>query len=161
MDTPIETFAAVRSADEMALWVSLLLGLAAIVATVLLLRRKSGDSRQRNLTVLLAMLAFFGAMISLSTAFFSAWSMKKTGPVHLYDNAIETPYGRVALDGIGRVYMQEEGRGSLIGGKASGKRIKLLMIEEVGGKMHVLSEENYDINRIVGRLKEAQERKKE
>lgn len=154
MNDPIFTIQADQSTDQLSLLLALIIAGGALLATVVLLRRKTTrDNRTR--TLLLAMLFFFAFLIASSTAFFSWLSARRTGPVMIYAEAIETPYGRVSFDNIRNASIEEEKERSLINQNIIKKTTRLLVIEEKNGKAHVLSEQNYPIQQILGELKAA------
>lgn len=139
------------------LYLALVLAVVGLAGLVMRLRRKaSGEAHTRNMLV--AMLFFFLTTISAGTALFSWFSMRRIGPVTLYADAIETPYGKVAFRDIRKAEIVADQPVRLIPTANDSKTVKLLVIEESSGKAHVLSEKNYDIQRIFGALKEAQRR---
>ncbi len=111
--------------------------------------------------MLLALLVFFALIIAATTAFFSFWSMQKIGPVQVFETQIETPYGTVAYEDISRAYIELNGKQSLVNPGANISSVRMLFIEEVDGKMHVMSERNYDIDEILNKMKSLVNPKKE
>lgn len=152
-----EIFQPTHQEDQLVLYISIILAIVGIAGLVFTLRKKAtGDARNRNM--LLAMLLFFLATISTGTAFFSWLSMRKTGPVTITADAIETPYGKAAFTDIRNAEIIADQPVRLIPSANSRGTVKLLIIEEESGKAHVMSEENYDIQRIFGTLREAMKR---
>lgn len=154
MEQTIATFQADNSGDQTILLIALLTALFALAGMILLLRRKNGGL-DRNRTLLLAMLAFFAFIIALGTAFFSWWSARKTGPVTVFTDAIETPYGRAGFADIQNAYLKKESQSSLINPKLVTGSVRLLIIEEKDGHAHVLSEQNYPVEQVMTALKDA------
>ena len=151
-----EVFQPTHQEDQLVLYTAIILAIAGIAGLVFTLRKKaSGDARNRNMLV--AMLLFFLATISTGTAFFSWLSMRKTGPVTITADAIETPYGKAAFTSIRKAEIITDQPVRLIPSNNNSGAVKLLIIEEESGKAHVMSEENYDIQRIFGALREAME----
>lgn len=154
MDPTITVFQPDNTADQWTLWIALCVALAGLAGMILLLRRPAAGIPRRY-GLLGAMLLFFVFLIASATAFFSFWSARKTGPVRLYADAIETPYGRAAFADIRNAYIEEEKEKSFINPNIVTGSVKLLIIEEYDGKAHVLSEEHYPLPRIMDSLREA------
>ena len=152
MGEAIYTFEPNLSDTTSSLWLGLLAAVAGIGGCVFLLR-KATTGKNRNYYLLGAMLLVFVFMIGLSTAFFSWWTQHKIGPVIIYTNAITTPYGTVKFARIDNAYIEEQRQPSLVNPSLTRSRYKLLIIEEIDGKTHALSEENYDLNLILQRLR--------
>lgn len=138
----------------MVFYLALIVAVAGGIGLFLTLRKKAtGEAHTRNMLV--AMLLFFVTMISAGTAVFSALTMRKIGPVTITADAIETPYGRAPFGNIRKAEIINDQPVTLFPSAANRRNVKLLVIEENTGKAHVLSEENYDIQRIFGTLQEA------
>ncbi|MCB0649999.1 MAG: hypothetical protein KDC85_01840 [Saprospiraceae bacterium] len=152
MGDPLYTFLPTHSSDQMTFWGSFIIVLIAAAALFYLLRKKSaGDAYRRQM--LLAMLVFFAMIMSAVTAFFSFWSLRKTGPVYVYEQSITTPYGNAEFKNINKAYIDLNKQQSLLNPGTSTKSVRMLFLEESHGKIHVLSEENYDIDQIFMRMK--------
>jgi hypothetical protein len=153
MNEALYTFLPSQSSDQMAVWGSLIIVVGCAIALFFLLKKKSsGDAYRRQM--LLAMLVFFGLIIAATTGFFSFWSMQKTGPVYIFETGISTPYGLTDFKNISRAYIEMNGQQSMISPGSSTQGVRMLFLEETGGKMHVLSEENYKIDEILNRMRE-------
>lgn len=151
METVLHTFQPEHTENQMGLWLGLLIGALALAGMLRLLKHKSGEQNRRLLG---AMLLFFACTISVGTAFFSWLTMRKIGPVSLYRDAITTPYGKLDFDKIRSIYIKEEREKTLLKPDGSGKSTRLLVLESKDGKVHVLSDQNYNIQAILGTLKE-------
>ncbi len=151
MENALHTFQAQHAENQFGLWLGLLAAAFSLAGMLLLLRRKSGDQNRRLLG---AMLLFFVSTISAGTAFFSWLTMKKVGPVSIYSTAITTPYGNLPFDKIRTIYIKEEKEKSLLKPEGSSVGIRLLILESKEGRVHVMSEKNYDIQAILRTLKE-------
>lgn len=158
MEIALHTFHPEHTENQLSLWIGLIAGVLALAGMLILLKSKSGDQNRRLLG---AMLLFFVCTISAGTAFFSWLTMRKIGPVNLYAEAITTPYGKLSFDKIRSIYIKEEQEKSLLKPEGSGKSIRLLVMESKDGKVHVLSDQNYNIQAILGALKEAIDASKE
>lgn len=153
MNEPLYTFDPTHAQDELTLYLSLFIGLLALVVAILLLRRRSAPE-QRNRRLLGAMLAFFIFLIAAGTAFFSGLFMRKIGPVHMYESKMETSYGEVAYPDIRNAYIHVDKQPSMINPNITRRSTRMLVIEEKDGRTHVLPEENYPIEQILGRMRE-------
>ncbi|KAA3633923.1 MAG: hypothetical protein DWQ02_12325 [Bacteroidetes bacterium] len=152
MEEALHTFLPTNTSDNFSFWGSLIVVLLSGVALYFLFKRKStGDAYRRQMMV--AMLVFFALIIAATTAFFSFWSIKKISPVTLYEDRIETSYGAAQYDEILRAYIEMNGKRSLVSPGTTINNVRMLFIEETDGRMHVLSEENYDIDQILNKMR--------
>lgn len=160
MEQIIQTFQPTATSDQSSFWAGIMVAILALAGMVFLLLRpaKQGD---RNRRLLVAMLSFFVFLIAASTAFFSWWSMEKTGPVHFYAAGIQTPYGKVKFQEIRNAYIHQDKEKSLVNPNVVTRATNILVIEEISGKTHALSEAQYPISQILGRLKNELKGKKE
>ena len=158
MNEVLYTFLPTHSEDKFTLGISLGITLISLVGLIYLLKKKSsGDAYRRQMMV--AMLVFFALIISAGMAFFSFWSMQKVGDVLVYENSIQTPYGKVDFRSISRAYIEMNTQKPVISGGHSGRSTRMLFIEESSGKMHVLSEDNYKIDKILGKMRDLTNKK--
>jgi len=157
METALHTFQPQHTENELGLWIGLIVGAFALAGMLWLLKKKTGDQNRRLLG---AMLLFFVGTISVGTAFFSWLTMRKIGPVSLYADAITTPYGKLPFNKINNIYIKEEKEKSLLQPQGNNKSIRLLVLESKDGKVHVLSDQNYNIQAILGPLKETMDASK-
>lgn len=149
MDKLLYTFEPVKSGFNFTIWVALILMACAVAGMVFLLKKKSTEISY-NMRMLGAMLLFFVAIISASTAFFSFWASSRTTTVKIYKKSVETDRGRVTFKNLKGAYINAD-KGSSGGLMPSTKRdtTKLLIIEEKTGRTHVLSSYNYNVMKIV------------
>lgn len=105
---------------------------------------------------LLSMGLFFTFLIAITTAFFSWWATQRILPVTIDEQYIETAFGKVSWDKIQRIYVHEDQQIAPFSGREVGKVTKILMIIEVDGKTHALSEDNYDLNAMGKAIKQFQ-----
>ncbi len=157
MEQPLYTFQPNTTEDALSLGIALVIALAG-AAGLYFISRKKVEHDQRTRHHLLQMLVFFATIIAAGTALFSFLSMRKTGEVVLYPTHLVTPYGEVAFTDIRKAEIIDNKTPSMIDPNRSRRVVRMLVIEEVSGKAHVMSEKNYDINAIMGRLKEAVEK---
>lgn len=153
MNQVIYTFDPTHQQDQTTFLLALFFALGALAAMFFLLRKPAADGN-RNRRLLGAMLLFFVFLIAGSTAFFSRLFMQKLGPVTLYENAIETPYGIVDYPNIRNAYIHIDKQPSMINPSITRKSTRMLLIETKDGSAHVLPEANYPIQEILGKMKE-------
>ena len=156
MTEALYTFQPDLSDSYSTLITGLVIGLGGLAGALYLLK-VPGSRENRTFRQLGAMLLFFGFLIGAGMSLFSWWTTRKLSPVVLYPDAIETPFGRAEFDQIENAYIKEELQKSFIKPSIPTGSYKVLIIEEIGGKAHALSEENYDLPEIMAKLKEAVE----
>ncbi len=157
MGEALYTFEPDLSDTTMTLWLSLFVAIAALGGAVALYRSKSAAS-DRNYRMLGAMLLFFVFLIATATAVFSFWTTRKIDTVYIYENAVETPYGRVEFSNLKDAKIETQRQPSLINPSIARSSSKMLIIIEEDGKRHLLSEENYDIQNIMRKLREVEKK---
>ena len=153
MEGILYTYEPMHEQDQATFWIALVLACVALGSMVWLLKGKALISN-RNYRLLTTMLLFFVFLIAGSTAFFSQLFMYKVGPVNITESSITTPYGKVAFEDILNASIQVDKQPSIINPNITRKSTRLLIIEEKDGGTHVLPEENYPIQEILGRMKE-------
>lgn len=117
--------------------------------------KKGGSRENYNMRMLISMLLFFTFAISGSTAVLSSMKYKKTSPVSIYENGLETTYGSVEFKEIKNASIIADKSPSYVNPNQSTRITRLLIIEEKSGKTHVLSEEDYPIQDILRTMKNA------
>lgn len=153
MDEAIFTFLPEQGTDRITLWIALGAVLIASAGVWALLKQR-GSRETHNRRMLLAMLLFFAAIIAASTAFFTWQNMRRTGPFYIFADRIETSHGATPFSEIKKMHVELDQRRSLVNPGIVTGQTRLLVIEEKNGRVYVFSEENYDIDRILGSLKE-------
>lgn len=128
-------------------WITGALALVSGALTAYWLFGKS-KGRQPQLRQLASLLAFIAFLMTAGSAVFSAWAHSKLKPVTFYEKYFVTPYGRIAYTAVKQAEIRPDQQGGL------GGDINLLVIEEESGKIHVLSSENYPLERVLEKLKE-------
>jgi hypothetical protein len=91
---------------------------------------------------------FFVFLICISTAFFSWLTTTRVTTVTINENYIETNFGKVKWGNIQNIYVHDDKMVAPFSGQEVGKATKILMIVEMNGKTHALSELNYDIREM-------------
>ena len=154
MEEALYTFTPDNSASAQTAWFAAVIALGALAGMAAMLKKKA-QGRNHNLNMLAAMLLFFVLLISSGTAFFSWWKIQKSGPVAVYADAVETPYGRAAFSTVKDAYIHVDNQPSLISPGRNVRTTKMLVIEERSGKTHVMSEEDYPIKEMLPAIKSA------
>lgn len=149
MNEALYTYTADMS-DRWYLWGGIALALVAFyVAYYLLKKPAKGRTHTRN--AMLAMLFFFLGLLATGTAFFSGWNLRKQGSVNIYTDAIEVGAQRVPYQQVAKIFIKQDKSASPFTGQQA-ETINFLVIQERGGKVHALSEQQYPIGEIRGRL---------
>lgn len=131
-----------------------IIAIASIIGLVIYNRKQQKTSERkvssdaRRFQPLISLGLFFLFLICLTTAFFSWLTTQKITKVTITDTFIETPYGKTDWDNIQRIYIHEDQKVAPFSGRSVGEKTKILMIIEIEGKTHALSELNYDLNEI-------------
>ena len=154
MEDVLYTFAPDNGPAAQTAWIAAAIALGALAGMASMLKKKA-EGRQRNQNMLAAMLLFFVALIGGGAAFFSWLKIRKTSPVAIYEDAVETPYGKAAFNTIKDAYIYADKQSSFIDPSRSVRTTKMLVIEEKSGKTHVMAEGDYPINEILPALKSA------
>ena len=148
MEDLIAVFEPERSGNNQLAIICLLLAVLAL-AYLIYNQRRVTKPENRNLKQLMSLLAAFVILIALGTAVFSYLAGQKFVPVKVFSKHIETSYGKSDLEDIQQLYIHNDQKLSPVSGKLEGDSTRLLMIVELKGKTHVLSEENYDIDSLM------------
>ena len=148
MEQPIAVFEPIRSGNYSIVFISLFFVLIAAAFFIYNLKKKASP-KHKNYNQLFSLLAFFVIIIASSTAFFSFWAAQKFTEVKVYSKSIETGFGTADFDNIQRIYIHNDQQKSPLTAAPEGGIIRILVIEEVDRKTHVLSEENYQIDSLM------------
>lgn len=152
-DDQIYVFTAEHASEWSSFSIALALALAGLAVMVYFLKNSS-DYKTKNRNLLIAMLAFFTFMIAGGTAFFSWLSIQKISDVVIDASTVETGYGKSELRQISRIYFHDDVSRSPINPAIQKKSTRFLIIEEIKGKTHALSEEHFKISEIYAKLSE-------
>lgn len=152
MDTPLYVFEANASKETTTL-------IIAIVATLLAagflyyLKKRPTNYERRHYRQLGQMLSGFVLIISLGSIFGGIFNLQRLKSVKIYENAVETGYGKVSFDDLRYVYLQETGATSFLAPTIRIDTVYLAYFEEKNGKSYVLSNQHYDVRSIVQTLR--------
>ncbi|MCO6493379.1 MAG: hypothetical protein J5I98_33470 [Phaeodactylibacter sp.] len=152
MEEALFTFSPHNTATAQAAWVSGAAALGALAGMAAMLGKKA-QGRRRHQNTLVAMLLFFAFLISGSAAFFSWWKIRKTGPVVIYADAVETPFGKAPFEAIKDAYIHADSQPSVVNPGRAVRTTRIMVIEERNGKAHAMSEEDYPIEEMLPALR--------
>lgn len=113
-------------------------------------------SLKKHKQLLLIFSGFIG-VISLGVSIFCYINQTKLPTVELFENGITTPQGQVSFDQIRKIELKEIKEHSKYPIEKNGQMIvidtvHLILIEEYSGKAHVMSEANYQLEPMFGKL---------
>lgn len=148
----IVSFEAMDTGSDLLWWSALVVAVLGFLATFLILYFRL--IKDYNYRLLMAMLLFFVAMIAGGTAFYTHLTTGKLGPVHFYEQGLRTPYGPVRYVDIRDAYLEADQERALINPSQVKRSTRILLIEERGGKVHLLSAFNYPVEEIFRVLKQ-------
>ena len=159
MEEQVITFAADNTGLDNTIIIALLFALAGI-GTMLYFLKKAKEGKNLNQNYLIAMLAFFVFTIAGGTAFFSWFTTSyKIIDVVVTEDKITTGEGQSYIKDITKIYFHNDVQRSLINPALQKGSTQFLIIQEVEGKTHALSAENYDVQQIYGLLKKRMNKK--
>ncbi|MBR9920949.1 MAG: NRT1/PTR family MFS transporter [Bacteroidetes bacterium] len=150
----IEIIEPLSSGWGMGFWLCTLLALAAGAGMWFFLSGKP-QKWTLNIRMLLAMLSFFALLIAGGTAFFTGWRQIKKQPVIFYEEQFETAFGNTLyadVRNIKKERIQETAPFNPMIQK--GEAVTFLVIRGKGDQVHMLSEQDYPIDKIAYRLNE-------
>ena len=107
------------------------------------------------------LLGFIGMLVAGSTAFFSTWAGLKIGPVEVSQVGVETPYGQTKYANIRKISLEKDQPATFFPSTTNEEGVTFLLIEELSGKTHVLSSENYPVQEVLTAIKEQMEKLKD
>jgi hypothetical protein len=111
---------------------------------------------RKNKKLLLLFSGFIG-ITAVGTALFSGLTQNRMDTVTLYQNGMHMPDRQLTFDEIRMIKLEEVRQNSKFPIHREGRPImvdstSLLLVEEYGGRVHVLSRENYPIDSIFKEL---------
>ena len=153
LDDQVYIFQAEHASEWSTFTISLILTIAGLIVMGYFLKNSS-DYKTRNRNLLIAMLSFFMFMIAGGTSFFSWLTVQKISDVVIDKEKVTTGYGTSEYNKISRVYFHDDVNRSPINPAIQKRYTRFLIIEEIKGKTHALSEEHFKINEIYAKLSE-------
>jgi hypothetical protein len=148
METPLHTFEAAKSLLDKWLVGSVIIGIVGLGAYFF---QEKLPIRQNLKGVVGLAAALFGLVAVLSLGL-KAFSMSRLKPVKLYRNSVETPYGTAEFREIKDFYIKKETHYKPMQPNAVVDSARYLFIVERNDKGHVLSEGDYAIDSILGKM---------
>ena len=110
------------------------------------------EAKRRGLFSILLGIAF---LITTSTAVLNFWNSQKFKTIKLYKDSIETPRGKIAFEDIQNAYIYIDKPMTITTPPHDSlmNYDRLLILEEFDKTSHVMAEENYPIEDILGKIK--------
>lgn len=152
MDTPLYIFEATATKE----WTTLIIAIVAtvIAAGVLIyLKRSSVNYDRRHYRQLGQMLMGFVLIISIGSIFGGIFNLSRLKNVKIYEDKVETGYGNVPFSDLKYVYLQKNNAKSFISPSIELDTTYLAYFEEKNGRSYVLSDEHYDVEKLVKALR--------
>lgn len=111
------------------------------------------EAKRRGLYSILLGIAL---LLTTSTAILNFWNSFEFKPIKLYSDSIETPRGKVAFENIQNAYIYIDKPMMITTPPADSlmNYDRLLILEEFDKTSHVMSEDNYPIEDILGKIRQ-------
>lgn len=151
MSDPIAVFVPTISEDEAYLWGGLICAFLALGGMIYILLRKF-EYHEEYKKWIIAMLLFFIFMMSAGTSVFSWMAYQRIKKLALYEDRMTIGTREILYEDIKQIKLEKTQEKSMLNPNIVKNSVQLLLIEELGGKVHVLSEENFPVQRILGTL---------
>lgn len=152
MSEIISTYTPTDGADNATFW----LGLAAMLIGFGLAywqSQRQVEAGEYSRKMLVSMLFFFTGLLGMGTAFFSYWSLERQGQVILYTDGIQVGGSTVYYKEIKRVFIKEDKTSTIFKPEQTVNH-RFLVIEPKEGRTLVVSEMEYPIGEIIGKIKQ-------
>ena len=147
METILHAYTPIESTDSWYIWIGIFVAILGFGATYFFLGKKE-KGRKHTMNALIAMLFFIMGLLGTTTAFFSAWSVKKIGHVHLFAGHLEIGTQHLGYKSIRKIYFKEEKTTNFITKSGSNKSDYFLVIESDKRAVYVIPGQSYPIGEI-------------
>lgn len=154
MSETIFNYSPVSGEDEWYLWGGLILALLSLGSTIYVLARKFSYDYQ-NRKWLLAMLLFFVFLMAAGTAVFSWMSYERLEPISLYADRLVIGQKALSFKNIKQIKLEQGQDKSMVNPNIVKASYKLLLVEELSGKVYVFSERHYPVQDMMVQLRAA------
>ncbi len=133
-----------------------------ILGLLYYLNKKEMNYDQAKRRGLYSILLGIALLLTTSTAILNFWNSFEFKPIKLYQNAIETPRGKVNYEDIQNAYIYIDKPMTITTPPADSlmNYDRLLILEEFDKTSHVMAEENYPIEDILEKLRLLAEKSK-
>jgi len=155
MNTPLYTFEPLKSGLDGYFYLAVATTFILLLFTIFL-QKKEVKYENRNLRNLGVMMSLFGVFIAISVIIFSWFYNNRIGTVKIYDQQIDTSQKLVNFKDVKRIYLKETKQSSHISPQIIVDTTMMLVIEEMGGKTHLFTDEFYPIKEMVVKMNEAE-----
>lgn len=151
MNDAIAVFEPMMTEDSQYMWGGLICAILAFSGMLYVFWRKF-EYHEQNKKWLLAMLLFFVFLIASGTTVFSFLSYQRLDQVAVYQDYLKIGNRQIPFEQIKQVKLEKSQQKSMVNPNIVTNSIQLLIIEELSGKVSVLSEKNYKVNDIMNTL---------
>ncbi len=156
----IKEYEPLYSEDQLYLWLGGLVAVIAFGAMALVIRKEFSYEEQTK-KWLIALLLFIVGIISTGTAFFSWLSDQRVGVVKIYTDRLEVGKKELEFGKIKKIDLRKEQEKSMVNPNIVRREYNLLFIEDLEGRMFVISERSYPVREIMQEIKKALQEWKE
>ncbi len=154
MNELLKSYQPIRSEDELYLWLGALVAVMAFGAMAFVIRKEFSYEEQSK-KWLIALLLFIVGLISTGTAFFSWMSQQRMGKVEVYSDHLVLGKTNLPFDQIKRINIQKEQEKSFVNPAIVRKEYQLLFVEDLKGRVYVVSEEAYPVREVMKEMRKA------
>lgn len=154
MNDLIKNYEPINSEDQLYLWLGALVGVVAFGAMTFVIRKEFPYEEQSK-KWLIALLFFIVGLIASGTAFFSWLTVQKVGSVKIYSDHVELGKTKVLYEDIKVINIKKEEEKSFVNPNIVRKEYNLLFIQEMKGKVYVVSERSYPVREVLNELRQA------
>lgn len=147
METILYAYTPTENTDTWYIWAGLSIALIGFGLTYYFLNKKE-KGRKHTMNALIAMLFFIMGLLGTTTSFFSAWSVKKIGHVHIFADHLEIGSQYIGYKSIRKIFFKEEKNTSIMTKPGSEKSDYFLVIESNNRAVYVIPGQSYPIGEI-------------
>lgn len=135
-------------------FITLMIGLVLLLGFLFLVQNKKIEKLEGAYRQIVLLLGGLSALILFATTLFTGWNLYRIQPVELYETHIETFKGKLPYDEIKRVGIFNDKQQSLINPTMTVREDNILVIETKNGRSILFAEENYELMKLVKKIKE-------
>lgn len=154
MDELIKSYQPVHSEDELYLWLGALVAILAFGAMAFVIRKEFSYEEQSS-KWLIALLLFIVGLIASGTAVFSWLSQERIGKVDIYADHLVLGKTEIPFDQIKKINIAKEQEKSFVNPNMVQKEYELLFVEDVEGKVFVVSGQAYPVREMLQEARQA------
>jgi hypothetical protein len=154
MNELVKAYEPVQSEDELYLWLGGLVAVLAFGAMAFVIRREF-SYEEHSKKWLIALLLFIVGIIASGTAVFSWLSQQRLGKVEIYSDHLVLGKTEIPFDQIKRINIEKEQEKSFVNPNIVEKEYELMFVEDLQGRLYVVSEEAYPVREVLRELRQA------